>query len=96
MFCFFKESTDDELLTDNKHTRNTFLSKKTIYLLIRIYKAVAEVTECHSGSEKGSLVHKTELPNHNITLIENVRETKYKWYKLAWNAYRTNDQSFKI
>ena len=31
---------------------NRYLSKKTIYLLFRIYKAVAEVTECHSGSEK--------------------------------------------
>jgi len=65
-------------------------------LLIRIYKAVAEVTECHSGSEKGSFGHKTGLPSHNIKLIENVRKTTYKWYKLAWNAYRTNDQSFKI
>lgn len=33
-------------------TTNTYLSKKTIYLLFRIYKAVAEVTECHSGSGK--------------------------------------------
>lgn len=33
------------------HT-NRYLSKKTIYLLFRIYKAVAEVTECDSGSEK--------------------------------------------
>jgi len=57
---------------------------------------VVEVTECHSGSEKGSLVHRTGLPNLNIKLIENARKTKYKWYKLAWNAYRTNDQSFKI
>ncbi len=57
---------------------------------------MAEVTKCHSGSEKGSLGHKTGLPSHNIKLIENVRKTKYKWYKLAWNAYRTNDQSFKI
>lgn len=63
---------------------------------VRIYKAVAEVTECHSGSEKGSLGHKTGLPSHDIKLIGNVRKTKYKWYKLAWNAYRTNDQSFKI
>lgn len=65
-------------------------------MIIRIYKAVAGVTECHSGSEKGSLANKTGLHSHNIKLVELVRKTKYKWYKLAWNAYRTNDQSFKI
>lgn len=52
-----------------------YFSKKTIYFLIRIYKAVAEVTECHSGSEKGSLGHKTRLPSRNIKLIENIRKT---------------------
>lgn len=59
------------------HTKkDILLSKKTIYLLIRIYKAVAEVTECHSGSEQGSFRRKTGLPSHNIKLIEIVRKIK--------------------
>lgn len=53
-----------------KNTRQIQLSKNTFLFVIRIYKAVAEVTECHSGFGKGSLGHKTGLPNHNIELIE--------------------------
>lgn len=59
----------NKLETGKVHTKWIRLSKKTIYLLIRIYKAVADVTECHSGFEKGSLGHKTGLPSHNIKLI---------------------------
>lgn len=50
---------------------------------------MAEVTKCHSGFEKGSLVHQTRIPNHNIKLKKkNARKQKFIWYKLVWNAYR--------
>jgi len=45
--------------------------------------------------EKAVFDTKLGYPTINIVNSLKNKNVEYKWYKLAWNAYRT-DQSFKI